>query len=329
AQAYPHSTLAYGAWGADFIRQSAGGDQPFCLSISFKAPHHPVQPDRRFDEVYAGVTIDRPPNFGRQNGSHFSLQSRQGRQYERFESWGYASDYDGVMRKYYQQIYAIDVAVGMLRQAVEESGIADNTIFVYTSDNGFLCGAHGYGSKVLPYEEASCVPLIIFDPRVPSSRRGVRCDALVGNIDIAPTLLDWAGIARPDGMDGRSLQPCVEDPESDVHDQLALINVWGPRPVHSLGIVTEHFKYIYWPYAAQGFVPTEELYDMQSDRLEMHNLVGQPQYVEALEAMRRRYDAQVEDWRRRAVPYHGYAKFGTIFDRHVEWDRKERAYRDE
>ena len=88
-----------------------------------------------------------------------------GRQYERFGSWNYDKDYDGVMAKYHQQIYAIDVAVGMIRDALNEQGVADNTVIIYTSDNGFLCGSHGYGSKVLPYEEASRVPLLMFDPR--------------------------------------------------------------------------------------------------------------------------------------------------------------------
>ncbi len=324
---YPHSTLAYAAWGSDFIRHSAAQGRPFCLSISFKAPHHPVQPDRRFEAIYAGVAFDRPANFGRQNGSHFSLQSRRGRQYERFHSWGYATDYDAVMAKYYQQIYAIDAAVGMLRRAVDEAGVAGNTIFIFTSDNGFLCGAHGYASKVLPYEEASRVPLVIFDPRTPAARRGIRCDALTGNIDIAPTVLELAGVRPPADMDGQSLVPCLDDPEVSLHDELALMNVWGPHPVHSLAIVTTEYKYIYWPYAADGLIPTEELYDMQSDRLEMHNLVGQPRHAIALDGMRDRYDALVEAWRRRSVPFHGYARFGIIFDRKAAWDRKETAYR--
>ena len=165
ADEYPHSTLSYGAFGADYIRQAADAEKPFCLSISFKAPHRPVTPDPRFDHVYVDKKFVKPANFGRRYGEHFSLQSRQGRQFERFHSWDYSTDYDRVMADYYQQIHAIDYAVGMIREALQSAGVADNTVIIYTSDNGFFCGAHGYGSKVLPYEESSRVPLIMFDPR--------------------------------------------------------------------------------------------------------------------------------------------------------------------
>jgi hypothetical protein len=87
---FPHSSLAYGAFGRDFIAGSAKGDQPFCLSISFKAPHKPAAPDRRFDEIYRGKTFTKPANFGREHGRHFAPQSREGRQFERFHSWNYS-----------------------------------------------------------------------------------------------------------------------------------------------------------------------------------------------------------------------------------------------
>ena len=189
ADEYPHSTLSYGAFGRDFILEAAKSQQPFCLSISFKAPHMPATPDPRFDHVYAGKKFTRPANYGRIYGEHFSLQSRQGRQYERFHSWNYSDKYDQVMATYYQQIYAIDVAAGMIRDAIKQAGAADNTVIIYTSDNGFFCGSHGYGSKVLPYEEASRVPLIVFDPRHPNSGRQLRCEGLTGNVDVAATIL--------------------------------------------------------------------------------------------------------------------------------------------
>ena len=69
------------------------------------------------------------------------------------------------MATYHQQVYAIDVAIGMIRAALVKQGVSENTVVIYTSDNGFLCGSHGYGSKVLPYEESSRVPAIIYDPR--------------------------------------------------------------------------------------------------------------------------------------------------------------------
>lgn len=323
AKEFPHSTRSYGAFGRDFIQSASRGDKPFCLSISFKAPHHPVQPDPKFDDVYAGMKFTKPANYGRENGQHFSLQSRQGRQYERFHSWGYADNYDKVMALYYQQIYAIDVAVGMIRKAVEESDVAENTVIIYTSDNGFLNGSHGYGSKVLPYEEASRVPLIIFDPRHPNSGKQIRSDSLTGNVDFAPTILELAGVEYDaEKLDGRSLVTLLDDPSAKVHDYLPLINVWGPSACHSLAIVTNNWKYIFWSYAEGSLEPTEELYNTITDGLELKNLSSEPKYANDLEAMRKVYDRELAAWKERAVPYNDYQKYGTIFDRNLDWAAK-------
>ena len=242
-------------------------------------------------------------------------QSRRGRQYERFDSWSYSSDYDGVMAKYYQQIYAIDVAVGMIREALAEADVADNTVVIYTSDNGFLCGSHGYGSKVLPYEESSRVPLIVFDPRHANSGEQLRCDALTGNVDFAPTILALAGIEIPDNMNGRSLLPLYDDPTSSIHETLPLINVWGPEACHSLAVVTRDWKYVYWPFAEGDIEPTEELYNTRDDPLELTNMIADDTATAMRNRMRLLYDDAVGAWDRDAVDYHNYREFGAIFER--------------
>lgn len=322
AKEFPHSTLSYGAFGRDFVQDASKGDSPFCLSISFKAPHHPVTPDPRFDDVYAGKTFTKPANYGRQHGEHFSLQSRQGRQYERFFSWSYADKYDAVMAKYYQQIYAIDVAVGMIREALKDSGTAKNTVIIYTSDNGFMCGSHGYGSKVIPYEESSRVPLVMFDPRHANSGKKLRSDALTGNVDFAPTILELAEVPVPNGLSGRSLLPLYDNPETAIHQSLPLINVWGPKEVHSLGVVTKERKYIFWSYAEGDFEPTEEMYDLDNDPLELKNLAANANQTAALQEMRTIYDEHVAAWKVLAVPCNDYQKFATIFDRNLPWLHK-------
>lgn len=326
ADRYPHSTLSYGAFGRDFIRDTVTTGKPFCLSISFKAPHHPVQPDPKFDDVFANMKFSPPGNYGRQFGEHFSRQSRMGRQYERFHSWKYSTDYDAVIGTYFQQIYAIDAAVGIIRQAVEAAGVRDNTVIIYTSDNGFLNGAHGYGSKVLPYEEASRVPLIVMDPRHSNSGRKLRCAALTGNVDFAPTILDLAGLPAPDHMDGRSLMPLYDDPTNEIHKSLPLINVWGPREVHSLAVVTRSSKYIYWPWAEGDFEAAEEMYDYTNDRLELENLVASTKHSTQLMELQAMYDHWVRIWNRDAVEYHNYKAFGTVFDRAISWSQKRKHY---
>jgi len=323
---YPHATLSYGAFGRDFIRESAKSDEPFCLSISFKAPHRPVQPDPKFDDVYAGKVFKKPANYGREHGEHFSKQSKQDRQYERFHSWNYSDKYDEVMALYNQQIYAIDVALGMIREALEEQGVADNTVIIYTSDNGFFCGSHGYGSKVLPYEESARVPLLIYDPRHPNSGKKLRSDALTGNIDFAPTLLSLAGLPIPGNMDGADLMKLYENPNASNHESLAVLNVWGEAATHALGVVTKDMKYINWAYAAEGFNATEELYHLNKDPLELTNLSGNPEYSPALKAMRKAYDSHLAHWKTGAVPYNNYQPYGTIFDRNTPWPEKEGLY---
>jgi arylsulfatase A-like enzyme/DNA-binding beta-propeller fold protein YncE len=337
AKEYPHSTLAYGAFGRDFIGEAVRDGRPFCLSISFKAPHRPDTPDPRFDDVYQGKKFQRPQNYGREHGEHFSLQSRQGRQYARFTQWGYDRDYDAVMARYHQQVYGIDVAVGMIRDALREQGVADNTVVIYSSDNGFLCGSHGYGSKVLPYEESSRVPLIIYDPRRPVAGQRLRCNALTGNVDLAPTILELAGVQLPTGLDGVSLVPLCDDPQGAVRESLALMNVWGPPAVHSLSVVTKDWKYVFWPYAEGDFRPSEEIYWLEQDPYELVNCLASnsaPQLPgkaddskrvvpgRALSQLRALYDKAVSDWQKNAVPYHRYAPYGTVFDRHVAWEQK-------
>ncbi|MEM6469892.1 MAG: sulfatase [Planctomycetota bacterium] len=323
AKEFPHSTLSYGAFAKDVIDACSDRKQPFCLSISFKAPHKPATPDPRFDEVYAGKKFKKPANFGRQYGLHLAPQSKMGRQYPRFTDWNYDSDYNGEMAKYHQQIYAIDVVLGMIRSALRENKLDTNTVIIYTSDNGYICGSHGYGSKVLPMEESSRVPLIMYDPRNEVSGKKVRCRQLTGNIDFAPTMLELAGVSIPANMDGRSLLPLFEAPEKAIREQLAFINVWGPIATTSLSCITQRYKYTYWWFGNEEMEPAEELFDLQTDPLELVNLAGHDTSTRKLDEMRSRYDLELQRWDSSAVPYNGYQPFGKLFDRKLPLDEKD------
>lgn len=320
---YPHSTLSYGAFGRDVIKRAVNEAKPFCLSISFKAPHRPVSPDPTFDDVYEGRTFTKPGNFGRAYAAHLSAQSKQGRQYTRFSEWHYDTDYDRVMARYNQLVYAIDVAIGMIREELVRQGIADNTVIIYTSDNGYLCGSHGYASKVLPMEESSRVPLMIFDPRRRTSGRKLRSRALTGNIDVAPTILDLAGLPVPENMDGKSLLPLLEDPGGDLRDHMAFINTWGAEATHSLTALTKSWKYTYWWYGGEGMTPAEELFNTAHDPLELKNLAGDPAFSADLKRMREAYDVELAAWKQQVVPSTHYRKYGILFDRTVSWSLKE------
>ncbi|NJB83674.1 sulfatase family protein [Wenyingzhuangia aestuarii] len=317
---YPHSTLAYGAFGSDFIIESVAKKEPFCLSISYKAPHRPATPDPRFNDVYSNVKFKKPDNYGRIHGEHFSKQSKQGRQYPRFYEWHYNDKYDQVMATYHQQVYGIDQSVGMILDALKESGADKNTVIIYTSDNGYFCGSHGYGSKVLPYEESSKVPLIIYDPRHSNSHKGIRSNALTANIDIAPTILALAGIEMTNRIDGKNIISLYNDPKKEIHKTIPLINVWGPSETHSLSIVSKNHKYIYWGYASEGYKATEELYNLKNDPLELQNMVNKSD--KELTVLRNSYDAQIEKWKELAVTYNNYERYSVLFDRSLTWNQK-------
>ncbi len=324
AERYPHSSTAYGAFGQDFIRESVAANKPFCLSISFKAPHRPVSPDPKFDDVYKNTVFEKPQNFGRKAGEHLAWQSRTGRQYPRFESWGYSDNYNSVMQKYNQQVYGVDQAVGMISAELERQGVAHNTVVFFTSDNGFLCGSHGYGSKVLPYEESARVPLIIFDPRRPTAKRGVRTRALTGSIDLAPTILQLAGLKQIEGVDGKSLLPLLENQHPEVRESLALMNFWGPETTHSFGVVTREWKYLFWYSQENEMVATEELFDIIGDRLEMTNLAYDEAHLSDLNQMREQYAELVYRIAERAIN-EDYRKYGILFDRKQPWDIKKKV----
>jgi arylsulfatase A-like enzyme len=323
ADRYPHSSRAYGAFGQDFIRESVAAKQAFCLTLFFKAPHRPTTPDPMFDDVYKDTAFRKPPNYGREAGEHLAPQSRLGRQYPRFVEWGYHTDesFQEAMRIYHQQIFGVDYAMGMVMEELERQGVSNNTVIVFSADNGFFNGSHGLGSKELLYEESARVPLIVYDPRHATAGRGRRIGALSGNVDIPATILDLAGLPLPAAMDGVSLAPLVQGTAPRVRDTLTLVQAWGTVGTLKLGVVTETHKYLFWCYG-EGMDPAEELFDLANDPYEMRNLARQPEHARVLEQMRVRYDAALAHWQSEAVPYNDYQVFGTLYDRGIPWADK-------
>jgi arylsulfatase A-like enzyme len=330
ADKYPHVSKALGAASADFIKESANREKPFCLSVSFKAPHNPVSPDKMYDGVYKGKTFTRHPNHGQKGGKHLPNQAKLGRQYQRLGKHWKEENYDEALAKYYQLIYAVDVAVGMILEEVEKQGITDNTIIIFTTDNGYSTGAHGFGGKVLPYEEGARGPLLIYAPGSKSFKKGWKSTALTGNIDMAPTILDFAGLPIPKNMDGKSLVSLVEKKNATVKEDQAIIQAWGENPTHSLSIVSGKYKYLYWFYG-EGMEPKEELYDLVEDRYEMNNLAANASNAKDLKKMQAKYDKYVEIWGDESIEGNGYPEYATLYNRHIPWSKKKhlmKVYKD-
>ena len=140
ATQYPHCSRAYGAWAVDFLKTAKATGKPFCLSVSFKAPHLPFTPDPQDAKLYAGKKFSRPPNYGVDRGRHLSAQARTSRAATGYREW--INDYDNSAAAYYALITGIDAAVGMIREALTREGLAANTVIVYTADNGYSMGAY-------------------------------------------------------------------------------------------------------------------------------------------------------------------------------------------
>lgn len=318
AEKYPHSTRAYAAWAEDFIIEAKATGKPFSMSISFKAPHMPFSPDQYFDYVYEGKTYKKPDNYGAENAEHLAPQAKTGRQYNSYDFWRDSEEsYQKTIKDYNQLIHGVDYALGMIRKTLEEQGIADNTIIIFTSDNGYSCGAHSFGGKVLPYEEASKSPLIIYDPRVPSKKRGVRREAITANIDLAPTILKYAGLEAPENMDGEDLNLLIEKPRKFKRETVALTNMWGNDEIQAMGVVSQDWKYVFWQYEDDRMNPTEELFHIGEDTLEMTNKASDPSAKKQLEKMRAIYDEQLEKLRNEATTDNRYQKYGVLFDRNA------------
>ena len=325
AKKYPHVTLALGAFGRDFIAESVRQGRPFCLSLSFKAPHKPhryVVP--RTATLYQHARFTPMPNYGVAGLKRLPLQPKLGRQYAQRKEWLPEEQFQEHLRIYYRLISGIDLAVGMVLDALRDNGVAGDTVVIYTSDNGYFCGAHGLQGKVLPYDDSARIPLIVYDPRRPENAGRVS-SALVGNIDFAPTLLDLAGVPIPEGLDGRSLRPIIEGRQTKGRDSLLLVQNWGwarNDQNRCLAVVTGRYKYIYWCYGDRNLEPVEELFDLRADPWEMNNLAARPEQAAVLRQMRALYDRHHAAWARHCVELPAYREHTRIFDRHIPWRQK-------
>jgi hypothetical protein len=198
------------------------------------------------------------------------------------------------MRAYLRMVSGIDGAIGRFMQALEEAGFAENTIIVYSADNGYHMGNRGFAGKWSHYEESLRVPLIVADPRVPAAQRGKVTDALALNLDLPATFLDWAGVKIPARYQGHSLKPVVDAGKpadwrtETFHEHFAVRN----RIPAFEGVRNEQFKYVcYFDNGNHEF-----LHDLKNDPDELVNLAGDPKYSNILIAMRGRTADRVAEY---------------------------------
>lgn len=284
----------------DFLR-ARPKDKPFCLLLHHKAPHDPWTYDDKHAHLYEDARIPEPPTlfddyrtrgqairqaeckigmrqtlFDRQTAS-LPPEKRKPEQYQIF------------VKSYLRCIASIDDNVGRVLDYLDAAGLAQDTIVVYTSDQGVFVGEHGLFDKRFMYEDSLRMPLLVRFP--PEVRPGSVNHDIALNIDFAETLLDYAGVPVPRDMQGRSLRPLLRgstprDWRTSMYYRYWMHGAHFNVPAH-FGVRTKRYKLIYYygrPCGKKGtestpFQPEWELFDLQRDPTEMNNVYSVPEYT--------------------------------------------------
>lgn len=263
-------------YALDFLQDYGPGGsrtEPFALTLSFKAVHGPHGPEyTESGGRYANQTIDRPPNALPSYGGFdineekpvYSLPGSNGLTLN--TSMGNPQQISQM-----EMMRDIDANIGRVLDALEAKGLDDNTLVIFTSDNGFFWGEHGRGDKRLAYDESIRVPLLMRGPGVES---GQTSDALVANIDLAPTILKAAGVSVPASMQGQPLNGLLSGSGEFARD--AVFAEYYPEVKHPSiprwdAVRTDTHMYVTHPEAGLDY---DELYDLGNDPYQMNNLLA-------------------------------------------------------
>jgi N-acetylglucosamine-6-sulfatase len=263
--------------------------KPFLLYLAHKAVHGPFVPAERHKELYADQPIKRTPNANDDNKDKPVLlrpvpnQPARPNQPRRAR----AQAADQLVRNQLRMLTAIDEGIGRILKSLEESKQLDNTVIVFTSDNGYFWGEHGLGDKRWAYEESIKIPLLV---RYPGKiKAGTQLNHLALNIDIAPTLLEIAGAAIPKEVQGVSLMPMLQENRAvRARAFLEYFNEPRFRTPSWRAVRTERWKYVRY----DGMPEMDELFDLQSDPYEMSNAISKPEAQQTLKDLRSDLETQ-------------------------------------
>ena len=331
-----HSSDAVTDQTLRWLKEGRDDSKPFFLMHHYKAPHDYFEHAHRYNKYLADVEIPQPESLHEPHSPKFGSIATRGYQDELVRHIGtsignrnprrsyaqdlpqkfpqdYPADYDSsqlsdrqikdmaynvYLRKYLRCVKGVDDNLKRLFKYMDETGIMDNTVIIYTGDQGFMLGEHDYQDKRWMYEESMRMPFLI---RYPAKiKAGSRTDAVVGNVDYAPTILDFAGVKKPLYMQGHSFKSICEtgnEPENWTNE--AYYRYWMHMAHHDnpghVGIRTKQFKLIYY-YGAdyQGInqtPPAWELYDMKRDPHELNNLYDDPSYRDKMKDLKKRLAA--------------------------------------
>ena len=280
----------------DFLHQRPQ-DQPFCLTVAFFATHaedkNPLQflPQPESMALYKDVTIPVPPNAT--DASYKRLppfianEKNEGR-----NRWHWRFDtpekYQSMMKNYYRLATEVDSTCGTILAELKKQGVLDETLVIFTTDNGYYHAEHGLADKWYPHQESIRVPLIIRDPRMSEEKQGNTDEQFTLNVDLAPTILAAAGIDAPSTMQGRDIAPLYlsKNPpvwRSEFYYEHPTINSVDFIPSSS-ALVRKDWKYLYWPDHK-----LEQLFNLRADPSEENDLADNPKMHAQLTEMRERF----------------------------------------
>ncbi|MFG0287064.1 MAG: sulfatase [Rhodopirellula sp. JB044] len=276
-------------------------DKPFCLTVAFFATHaqdgHPDQflPQPESMSLYQDVEIPVPVNATQESFERLpefvGNEKNEGR-----NRWHWRFDtpekFQRMMKNYYRLATEVDSTCGRILRQLEEDGVRDRTLVIFTTDNGYYHAEHGLADKWYPHQESIRVPLIINDPRLPDDRQGQTNDEFTLSIDLAPTILSAVGIDAPERMQGRDISELYLRDASSSDTKPWRTEFFYEHPTignknfipYSEALVRKDWKYFYWPEFDR-----EQLFHIANDPHEENDLVDNPEFQEKLLEMRTRF----------------------------------------
>ncbi|MFW6457441.1 MAG: sulfatase-like hydrolase/transferase [Planctomycetota bacterium] len=243
-----HETDGLTSIAREELADAASSEKPFFMCISYQAPHPPCTPPDTYKDRYGSGVVGEPPSTDRDSW---------------FKNSGWDADY-GVKefrQRYFGEISHLDAAIGRVMTSLEELGLSDETVVVFTSDHGEMCGCHGLFGKGVMYDEAIRVPLLV---RMPGEGAEHKVDRPVSTVDLFPTILEIAGAEIPEGAEGESCLGIIEGRDLSVE----------PRDVYIEHkddcVVREHLKVT----TERDSNQVKQCFDLEKDPYEEHNLAG-------------------------------------------------------
>ncbi len=274
-------------YAVDWIHEQST-DQPFLLYLSHKGVHGLYDPAPRHRDRYVDAPIPTLPSYDSADQPMWVHDQRNSWHGVEFPYHGRSGQTVAQMYRHYcEMILSIDDSIGRVMQTLRQKGVDKNTLVIFTSDGGHLWGEHGLIDKRCAYEESIRIPMLAHCPNMITS--GSRCEQIISNIDVAPTLLQLAGVTAPAAMDGRSFLPLLKQTATYPvqHNSLLYEYYWEPafpQTPTTFSLRDERYKLIQY----HGIWDSDELFDLQEDPAETTNLIHRPEHQRQAAAMRRR-----------------------------------------